>query len=287
MLVGGSMSRLLAALLVAPFALVFCSCNESHNSSGSPSASASVTAASSAGTTANDGTDAKNPVLSPDDTHFVDSRKGYGWGERCFAELKQGKLGWARAACDRALALPEVDPKAKPALLFNEGLIAEKSGDLASAKSYFTQSLALRPPDDVGRATVEKELMSIGGSSSPPAPPLGTSPLGKDECIVRDGASIRVEYDLNTMMGELVLIDKNAGKRDLQVKATPHAATMILVFDGYAGAADHTPPGEVLAKGAIVAREVQVLDDTRLYFDGDFHPAISLPSQGFFTCQPH
>jgi len=128
-----------------------------------PSAPTSGSTEASAGNTENDGTDPKAPVLAPGDVGFADPRKGFGWGDRCFREIKEGKLGWARAACDRALALPEVDPKAKPALLFNEGLIAEKSGEEAAARGYFTQSLALRPPNDPGRAAVEKELVSVGG----------------------------------------------------------------------------------------------------------------------------
>lgn len=118
---------------------------------------------------ANDGTDPKAPILSPDDANFVDARKGAGWGDRCFTEIKQGKWGWAHAACDRALALPDVDQKVRPLLLYNEGLIARHAGDNAAARSYFTQSLALRSPTDPGRAVVEKELVAVGGQVPAPA----------------------------------------------------------------------------------------------------------------------
>ena len=53
--------------------------------------------------------------LSPDDVNFVDNRKGFGWSDRCFTEIKAAKWGWARAACDRGLALPDVD-NARPLL---------------------------------------------------------------------------------------------------------------------------------------------------------------------------
>ena len=91
-------------------------------------------AASATAAPTNDGTDPKAPILSPDDADFVDARKGAGWGDRCFTEIKQGKWGWAHAACDRALALPDVDQKVRPLLLYNEGLIAKHAGDDAAAQ---------------------------------------------------------------------------------------------------------------------------------------------------------
>ncbi len=145
-------------------------------------------APSGARAAANDGTDPKNPVLSPDDVGFKDTRKGMGWGDRCFTEYKAGKLGWARAACDAGLALPEVDAKARPPLLFNEGLIAKAAGDTAGARNYFTQSLTLRPADDPGIPLVEKELRSVGGT---PPPASNVIPAdAKLECKVKNGATV-------------------------------------------------------------------------------------------------
>jgi hypothetical protein len=133
-----------------------------------------------------DGTDPGSPVLSPDDATFTDARKGFGWGDRCFAEIRRGQLGWARAACDRGLSLPDLDPAARPPLLYNEGLIAERAGDLATARSDFTQSLALRAADDPGRSTVEKELKSIGGT----VPAVTPAPVGKLECRAKNGSQL-------------------------------------------------------------------------------------------------
>lgn len=76
-----------------------------------PTATASVASVEAV----NDGTDPNAPDLSPDDVNFVDNRKGFGWSDRCFTEIKAAKWGWARAACDRGLALPDVD-NARPLL---------------------------------------------------------------------------------------------------------------------------------------------------------------------------
>jgi hypothetical protein len=150
--------------LTAALTIVLASCSRDQPSpSPTPSETASPATAATAATTTNDGTDSTAPILSPDDANFVDARKGFGWGDRCFTEIKQGKWGWAHAACDRALALPDVDSKARPLLLYNEGLIAKHAGDNVAARNYFAQSLALRAPADPGRATVEKELVSVGG----------------------------------------------------------------------------------------------------------------------------
>jgi hypothetical protein len=158
------------AVLVAIVAcLVSCSRDQA-----SPSQASSVTPSSvpapSASAPGNDGTDPKAPVLSPDDANFVDTRKGGGWGDRCFTEIKRGKWGWAHAACDRALALPDVDPKVRPLLLYNEGLIAKHAGDNTGAQNYFGQSLMLRDPADPGRAEVQKQLVSVGGTVAPALP---------------------------------------------------------------------------------------------------------------------
>ena len=59
---------------------------------------------------------------------------------------------------------------------------------------------------------------------------------------------------------------------------------MVFLFDGYTPA-DAPRAGEPLAKGAILVREVQIGDEMRLYFDGDFHPAIRIPAQDFFVCR--
>jgi hypothetical protein len=158
-------------------ALVVACARDVSTPAPTPSGSAAPSAAAAASPPTNSGDDPKAPVLSPDDAHFVDGRKGWGWGDRCFNEIKQGKLGWARAACDRALALPDVDPKARPALLYNEGLIAKRAGEEAMARDYFGQSLTLRPASDPGRPEVQREYESVGGKLD-----VKTFPCGDARC---------------------------------------------------------------------------------------------------------
>ncbi len=174
--------------------IVACSACNPASSSG-PSPAPTATPASSAvaplaapsgapsGMGATNGTNPRTPALSPEDASFVDARRGFGWGDRCFAEIRRGQLGWARAACDRGLSLPDLDPASRPPLLYNEGVIAEKAGDLTTARSDFDQSLALRAADNPGRSTVEKELRSVGGIVPPAAP----APVGKLECRAKNG----------------------------------------------------------------------------------------------------
>ena len=176
--------------MMALTALVACSRDKE-----SPPAPTSSGAASASAAASNDGTDPKAPVLSPDDTSFVDTRKGGGWGDRCFTEIKQGKWGWAHAACDRGLALPDVDEKVRPLLLYNEGLIAKHAGDSAAAKNYFTQSLVARSPTDPGRAAVEKELASVGGNvpAAMGLPPIETY-VGKSIAEQMSFAKVKEPY---------------------------------------------------------------------------------------------
>jgi hypothetical protein len=108
--------------------------------------------------------------LAPADAAFVDARRGFSWGDRCSAHYHAGELPSARAACERGLALPDLDPGARPALLYNEGLIAAKAGDVDGARAAYVRSLAARPEGEEGRAIVEKALVALGGSPPPPAP---------------------------------------------------------------------------------------------------------------------
>jgi hypothetical protein len=223
----------------------------------------------------------QGPVLSPDDANFVDARKGGGWGDRCFTEIKQGKWGWAHTACDRALALPDVDPKVRPLLLYNEGLIAKHAGDSPAARNYFGQSLALRSPTDPGRTEVEKELTSVGGAV--PSTPVETF-TGKDPpslCTAAVGKTVvRVLGNVDTHTGQ-VLIDSPTTTRRFLVRPTPgasqarggnemngHYRPIELLFAGY-GEGDQKPAGETLAKdsdvGAILFEHVNGPDTLALY----------------------
>ena len=93
----------------------------------------------------NDGTDSKNPVLPASDEGFADTRGGWGWGDRCYVNIKAGKWGWAKAECDKGMAIADpTTQQPRASLLYNEGLIAKASGDVAGARQDFTSSLALR-----------------------------------------------------------------------------------------------------------------------------------------------
>ena len=193
------------ASLVLVLPLVACSRDGGSSGSPSPSASSSSapapsTAATAAanGSAASEGLDWKSPVLSPDDTSFKDDRHGFGWGDRCFNEIKAGKLGWAKAACDKGLGLTDVDPGARPPLLYNIGVIARKAGDNDAAKGYFVKSLNLRPAGEAGRPIVEKDLRDLGGTVPPVSP---TAIIGKPECKAKNGTeTIELFLDWNQNM---------------------------------------------------------------------------------------
>lgn len=122
---------------------------------GTPSTSSTVTASSStsvASTTPTQTPPANSAKLAAEDEGFVDTRGGAGWGDRCWVHLKANRLDAAQAACDQAMAMNPASPQPRASLLFNQGLIAEKRGDKATARRYFKESLALRPHRDVEAA---------------------------------------------------------------------------------------------------------------------------------------
>lgn len=137
-----------------------------------PAAAGTATAAPAA----NAGTDPHTPVLSPDDAAFTDTRHGWGWSDKCWAEEHAGKYGWAMAACQRGLDLPGLDAKAKPSLLYNQGLALEGAGDQAGARGFYERSLGLRGANDPGRAEVAAALTRVGGTPPAQAVPTGQAP---------------------------------------------------------------------------------------------------------------
>ena len=121
-------------------------------------------------------------------------------------------------------------------------------------------------------------------ASSPPSAGTSASAGGDGvKCPVHaNSVAVSAGFDFASMKGT-VAVD-GASSRRLQVKAVPQGATYSLLFEGYAPG-DHAPSGEKLSKGkSVVARLVSVGEDTRLYFDSDFHPAVSVPSTGYFAC---
>jgi hypothetical protein len=100
-----------------------------------------------------DGTDAKHPSLPTSDDGFVDKRGGWGWGDKCWIHIKAGKWGWAKAECDKGMAIADPGaPQPRASLLYNEGLIAKAAGDVGEARKDFQQSLGLREHPEVRAA---------------------------------------------------------------------------------------------------------------------------------------
>jgi tetratricopeptide (TPR) repeat protein len=113
----------------------------------------------------------RRPSLAPSDADFTDTRGGWGWGDRCWINLKKKKYGWAKAECDKAMAMNPKAPSPRASILYNLGLIEQGSGNLDAARTYYQQSLALREHPEV-RAALE----SVAGSpNSQPGDDLGES----------------------------------------------------------------------------------------------------------------
>ncbi len=99
--------------------------------------------------------------LAEADEGFEDARGGTGWGNRCIAHLRAGRLDAAQAACAAGLAAATRDTT-RGALLYNLGLIAELRGDRVSARLDYEASLRARP-----NSTVERALAALGGPLEP------------------------------------------------------------------------------------------------------------------------
>jgi len=162
-------------LAIALLGLVAHGCDRSGGGGGPPPPATTSSPATAAPAATNDGADPHRPVLSPDDGTFTDTRHGGGWSDRCWNEEHAGKFGWAMAACQKGLDLPDLDGKVKPSLLYNQGLAFEGGVDKTSAQGYYVRSLALRSPSDPGRAEVTAALVRVGGTA-PPAPALAPAP---------------------------------------------------------------------------------------------------------------
>jgi hypothetical protein len=194
------------------------------------------------------------PQLAPADASFVDARHGFGWGDRCLAHYQAGDLASARAACDRGLALADVDPGERPALLYNEVLIAAKSGDVATARSDYTQSLAARPAGEAGRPVVEKALVALGGT--PPAPAPIRSPL---ECGAKGAGGtfeLFLDWTQNLATGWLRTTHASGAIVTQAVDAELYKG---LVLVNPAGAPD--PKSRVATEQTLPTKSLQVGDD--------------------------
>jgi hypothetical protein len=94
-----------------------------------------------------------NELLAIADSDFVDPQQGIGWGNRCLTHLKAGSTSYARAACQRGLALGP-KPAVRGALLYNLALVAEREENKALACKHLSESLAARAGD---AATLKKQ----------------------------------------------------------------------------------------------------------------------------------
>lgn len=119
-----------------------------------PVASASSPASSAA---ASASPDAEATELAPQDKDFVDKRGGWEWGNRCYVQLKAGHLGWAKAACNKAMAMDPASPNPRASILYNQGMIEERLGNTVAARKLYEQSLAVRP-----NAEVQAALKKLG-----------------------------------------------------------------------------------------------------------------------------
>lgn len=97
--------------------------------------------------------------LAPEDEGYKDST-GAGWSDRCWKHINAGRLDWAKAACERGIAIGPSNEFAHGALWYNLGLIAEKQGDRAEARRCYEKSLEVRPTGR-GVETVQKALEGV------------------------------------------------------------------------------------------------------------------------------
>lgn len=97
----------------------------------------------------NDGKDPLRPQLAPADLRFIDKRGGWGWGDRCWNNIRAGNWGWARAECDKAMTINPASPQPMASLLYNQALIAIHMGNTEEAKGLLVRSLQLREHPEV------------------------------------------------------------------------------------------------------------------------------------------
>ena len=87
----------------------------------------------------------------------LDPKLAQAWSERGYAKLLAGDLDAAKDDLEHALPFDEGN-NYRASVHYNLGLVAEKKGDLATAKAEFSESIDMRP-----NATVSKALERVGG----------------------------------------------------------------------------------------------------------------------------
>lgn len=150
------MIRRCAALVLA-LAVVTSGCRPRKQNNATPERPAVAPSVTTSGnmTARGGGSDAASLFLAPDDRAFIDARGGAGWGDRCWTNIKAGRWDYAKAECDKGMAMNPASPQPRASLLYNEGLIAEAAGQTSEARRYFQESLGLREHPDV-RAGLER-----------------------------------------------------------------------------------------------------------------------------------
>jgi hypothetical protein len=88
--------------------------------------------------------------LAPEDEGFVDRQAGAGWGNRCFAHVKAGRIVEARAACNRGLGMGP-SPFIRGAILYSLASAEVLAGDTKAACGHLAASLEARPDDAATR----------------------------------------------------------------------------------------------------------------------------------------
>lgn len=156
---------LITAIVVLSILLVAVAITPIQSLLGGQRAPASPPTAPSPAT--NDGSDPARPVLPPPDTAFVNARGGWGWGNRCSTNINARKWGWAKAECDRGIAMNPAAPDPRASLLYNEGLIAKAGEHVEEARQDFATSLALRENAEVRAAL--NSLPAPSGGANPTA----------------------------------------------------------------------------------------------------------------------
>jgi hypothetical protein len=148
-------SRPVLAAVLAMLSGVACS-----KRSGSPSTSLSASAPP-APPVRNDGTDARTPVLSPKDEGFVDRGMGMGWYQRCKDEEREGKYGWAMAACEKGLAQTNMRQSTRATLYYLQGMSLEASHAFPGAKAKYQHALENGGTLEPGQAAVEAAVARV------------------------------------------------------------------------------------------------------------------------------
>ena len=126
--------------------------NESHASSHSEATAASNGIDSVKKAPPNQVASVAAPIVSakalaptlPVDPSFA-SMSANDLGNKCYALYKKKDLDAAEAACVAAVNKPDKTAWVDGALFFNLALVAEKRGNCAAARAYYTHSLEVRP----------------------------------------------------------------------------------------------------------------------------------------------